>query len=387
MKRNQSIVGVKQAMDLLQFKVWCFCLILVSQTCVAITQNIGKIYPGFKASQKKWAEKDGLFLLSNSSIFAFGFGDGQNVTMFALQVIHIRSSKVVWTANIGLLMVTDSDNFVFDNKGNVYLESGNSAVWSTNTTGETATAMEWQDSGNLVLLDENGRILWQIFSHPTDTLLLGQEFLEGMILKSVPNRNNLSQYLEIKSGDLVLYAGYETPQIYWSISDERRKTRTNASGMVQSASLVSNSWDFYDQKGDLLWQFIFSKPSELNATWATVLCSDASISFLNLRMGKSATPELTRIPQSSCSTPEPCHPFFVCSMNNECQCPSFLNSQFNCKPNLISTCNSSTSSVDLLYVGDNFYYFALGFVAPILKSDLDACTKACNENCSSCAVL
>lgn len=56
-------------------------------------------------------------------------------------------------------MVTDSDNFVFDNKGNVYLESGNSVVWSTNTTGETATAMELQDSGNLVLLDENGRIL------------------------------------------------------------------------------------------------------------------------------------------------------------------------------------------------------------------------------------
>lgn len=101
MKRNQSIGGVKQAMDLLQFKVWCFCLVLVSQTCVAITQNIGKIYPGFKASQMKWVEDDGLFLLSNSSIFAFGFEGSQNVTIFALEVIHMRSSKVVWTANIG----------------------------------------------------------------------------------------------------------------------------------------------------------------------------------------------------------------------------------------------------------------------------------------------
>uniref|UniRef100_A0A2N9GUQ4 Receptor-like serine/threonine-protein kinase n=1 Tax=Fagus sylvatica TaxID=28930 RepID=A0A2N9GUQ4_FAGSY len=332
-----------------------------------------------------WVENNGLFLLSNNSVFAFGFQTSQDVTMFTLGVIHIYSSKVVWTANTGSLVVS-SDYFVFNKDGNVYLESEIGVIWSTNTTGESSTAMELQDSGNLVLLGEKGKILWQSFSHPTDTLLLGQEFLEGMQLKSAPNRNNLSQYLEIKSGELVLYAGYKTPQIYWSIANDSRKTSNNVSGKVQSASLMSNSWNFYDQRGALLWQFTFSNRFEPNSRWAAVLDSHGSISFYNLQMGKSVIPEAIRIPQSSCSIPEPCNPYYVCYLGNQCQCPSVLNFQFNCKPQIISACNSSESSVELLYVGEKLDYFALGFVTPFWKSDINACKQACLGNCS-CLVL
>ncbi|KAF3969847.1 hypothetical protein CMV_006389 [Castanea mollissima] len=372
-------------MDLFQFRTLCFYFILLLQTCIAITQNIGQIYPGFNTSQMVYVENNGLFRLSNNSVFAFGFKNSQDVTMFALVVIHINSSKVVWTANTGS-MVTGSDNFVFGNDGNVYLESTNGVIWSTNTIGERATAMELQDSGNLALLGDNGRILWQSFSHPTDTLLLNQEFFEGMQLKSSPNRNNLSQYLEIKSGNLVLYAGYKTPQIYWSIANDSRISSNNVSGKVYSASLMSNSWNFYDQRGTLLLQFTFSNHFELNAMWAAVLGSAGSISFYNLQMGNSVTPEANRIPQSSCSIPEPCNPYYVCYLSNQCQCPSVLSLQLNCKPQIISTCNSSKGSGDLLYVGEKLDYFALGFVTPFLKSDINACKQACLQNCS-CLVL
>jgi hypothetical protein len=382
-------------MDLFQFRTLCFCLILLLQTCSAITPNIGQIYPGFQTSQMVWVEHSGQFLLSNNSVFAFGFrntlDDDDVMTMFSLAIIHIYSSKVVWTANIGSL-VTDSENFVFDKNGNVYLEGKKGGVaWSTNTAGEGATAIVLQDSGNLVLLGDNGKSLWQSFSHPTDTLLVGQQFKEGMQLKSTPNRNNLSQYLEILPGNLVLYARYgSTPQIYWSIADDSRKTKNNASGKVYSASLMSNSWNFYDQWGALLWQFIFTNHSyQLNATWAAVLGSEGSISFYNLQMGQSVTPEVIRIPQSSCSIPEPCDPYYVCYVDSQsqCKCPPILSSQFSCKPRIISTCNGSKSSVDqLLYVGKKLDYFALGFVTPFLKSDLYACKQACLANCS-CLVL
>ena len=357
------------------------------QTCIAITQNIGQIYPGFNTSLMVYVENYGLFLLSNNSVFAFGFKNSQDVTKFALVVIHINTSKVVWTANTGS-MVTSSDNFVFGNDGNVYLESTNGVIWSTNTIGERATAMELQDSGNLALLGDNGRILWQSFSHPTDTLLLNQEFFEGMQLKSSPNCNNLSQYLEIKSGNLVLYAGYKTPQIYWSIANDSRISSNNVSGKVYSASLMSNSWNFYDQRGALLWQFTFSNHFEPNAMWAAVLGSDGSISFYNFQMGNSVTPEAYRIPQSSCSIPEPCNPYYVCYLSNQCQCqcPSVLSLQLNCKPQIISTCYSSKGSGDLLYVGEKLDYFAVGFVTPFLKSDINACKQACLQNCS-CLVL
>ncbi|KAM1314224.1 hypothetical protein ACFX2F_018137 [Malus domestica] len=84
--------------------------------------------------------------------------------------------------------------------------------------------MELQDSGNLVLLGDKGSILWQSFSHPTDTLLPGQEFLQGMQLKSFRNSDNVFHYLEIQSGDLVLYTGYEPPQIYWSLAVGSRRS-------------------------------------------------------------------------------------------------------------------------------------------------------------------
>ncbi|CAL9010582.1 unnamed protein product [Prunus brigantina] len=76
-----------------------------------------------------------------------------------------------------------TDEFAFDKNGNAYLRSSDDLVWSTNTTGEAVSAMQLQDSGNLVLLGDKGSIVWQSFSHPIDTLLPGQEFSEGMKLK------------------------------------------------------------------------------------------------------------------------------------------------------------------------------------------------------------
>ncbi|KAB1218703.1 G-type lectin S-receptor-like serine/threonine-protein kinase SD2-5 [Morella rubra] len=297
----------------------------------------------------------------------------------------MRTSKVVWTANREL-SIQNTDKFVFGKDGNVYLERGDGLVWSTNTSGETVTAMELRNMGNLVLLGDGGRIQWQSFSHPTDTLLLGQKFLEGMQLKSVPNRNNLSHYLEFKSGDLVLSAGFEIPQLYWSITNDSRKSNYEVSGNVHSATLVANSWNFYDQNKTLLWQIVFSKNPGWNALWAAVLGSDGVVSFYNLHKGKSITPEALKIPQSSCSTPEPCDPYYVCYSDNRCECPSLLSSHSDCKPQSSSTCNSSDSSVKLLSLGEELSYFALKYVTPPLKSNLDACKEACLGNCS-CLVL
>jgi hypothetical protein len=372
-------------MGLFQIRTFFVCFLLF-ETCVASTQRLGRIYPGFQASQTVYIDNKGIFLLSNNSNFGFGFYTSVDVTLFLLVIIHIPSSKVVWTANRGFL-IQNSDNFVFGENGNVYLERGNSVVWSTNTAGQTATAMELLNTGNLVLLGDGGRILWQSFSHPTDTLLPGQIFLEGMQLRSFPNPNNLSHYLEFRSGDLVMSAGFEIPQFYWSIANDSRKTNNNVSGKVHSVSLGSNSLNFYDQNKTLLWQFVFSKNPGWNAFFAAVLGSDGSLSFYNLQKGKSVFPEAIRIPQSSCSTPEPCDPYYVCSFESRCQCPSLLSSHSNCKPQVSSTCNRSKSSVELLYIGEGLNYFALGFVTPSMKSsNLVACKEACLGNCS-CLVL
>ncbi|KAL5758269.1 hypothetical protein ACOSP7_020880 [Xanthoceras sorbifolium] len=362
-----------------------FCLLLVFKTCISGSQHIGQIYPGFEASQMEWSDNNGLFLLSNHSVFGFGFYATLDVNFFVLVVLHISSNKIVWTANRGL-RINNSEKFVFDKNGNVYLQRNNGVVWSTNTSGARVKSMVLWDSGNLVLLGDSGSILWQSFSYPTDTLLPGQEFLENMTLRSFPQINNLTVHLELKFGDMFLYAGYRTPQTYWSLASDSRKTNKSSAGKVHSASLVSNAWNFYDQHKALLWQFIFSKNSDQNATWAAILDYEGAIKFFNLQKGKTVAPEAIMIPQNSCGVPEPCPPFVACYSDNRCQCPTSLESKFNCKPQIASTCTISKNSAELVYVGEKLDYFALEFVTPFSRYDLDACKEACLHNCS-CAVL
>ena len=146
--------------------------------------------------------------------------------MFLLTVVHVSTSRIVWTANRGSVVGIDG-KFVFNGTGNVYLEAQEGVIWDAATVGKGVFAMELQDSGNLVLLgnesNDNSKPVWQSFSYPTDTLLSNQVFMEGMRLASDPNRNNLTFYLEMKQGDMILYAGYRTPQTYWSMANDVRK--------------------------------------------------------------------------------------------------------------------------------------------------------------------
>lgn len=328
----------------------------------------------------------GFFLSSNDSNFALGFSaTPKDASLFLLAVVHIASSRIVWTANRGS-PVKNYDAFVFNVEGNAYLQSGGRKVWSTDTAGEAATAMALQDSGNLVLLGNDGSSIWQSFSHPTDTLLSNQNFFVGMRLTSDPTLNNLIYYLQFESGDLLLYAGFRTPQPYWSMEKDNRRTINKIGGSVYSASLESNSWRLYDQNQTLLSQFAFADSDVVNGTWAAVLANDGTMSFYHLQNDKSTNAERIHIPQASCSMPEYCDSYSVCSHDNQCQCPSVLNSHPNCKPELPTGCTSSNSSIELVSLGDNFDYFALEFVPAFSKSDLEGCQEACQKNCS-CHVL
>ncbi|KAG5562825.1 hypothetical protein RHGRI_005523 [Rhododendron griersonianum] len=354
-------------------------LLLFSESCTASVRKIGKVDPGFHGTQMNWIDNNGIILLSNDSNFGFGFTPTtQDVTLFLLTVIHMGSSTIVWAANRASL-VHNSDNFYFDDTGNAYLQSGGSTVWSSDTGGKGVSAMGLLDSGNLVLLGKDDGVVWQSFSHPTDTLLSNQEFSGGMRLVSAPDAYNLSYFLEIKSADMILSAGFQTPQPYWSMSQENRKTINQNGGVVSSASLEANSWKFYDSNKILLWQFIFLDSTDVNATWVAVLGNDGFITFSVLQSG-GPSPSPTKIPNNPCGTPEPCGPYYVCYSDNRCQCPSVLNP--NCKPGIVSSCDRSKGPIDLVQVGDTLNYFALGFVSPVSKTNLDGCKAACHSNCS-----
>ncbi|VFQ82349.1 unnamed protein product [Cuscuta campestris] len=361
----------------------CLFFQFLPEYCMGSIQNKGRLKLGFKGSQMTWIDQDGMILVSDNSGFAFGFHPTQDVTLFLLVVMHLSSQTVVWSANRAS-PVRNSDYFFFDDSGNAYLGSGGSVIWETGTAGKGVSSMELRDSGNLVLVSNDSRsIVWQSFSHPVDTLLSNQEFLEGMKLVSSQNPNNLSYSLEIKSGDVFLSAGFRSPQRYWAMSNENRKTINKVGEGVASAVLDSNSWKMYGKNKDLILEFIFSDKTDPNVTWAAVLGDDGVLTFSFLESGSSPVTSPTRIPQDECGSPAACDPYFVCYKGKQCQCPSSLPS---CKPMADSLCDEP-KSVELVEAGDNVSYFALGFTSPSLTTDLNGCKASCLKNCSCVAIF
>ncbi|XP_031376475.1 G-type lectin S-receptor-like serine/threonine-protein kinase SD2-5 isoform X2 [Punica granatum] len=338
-----------------------------------------------------WIDKDGKFLVSNDSNFAFGFITmSSDVTLFLLGIVHVGTQTVVWSANWES-PVSNSDKFSFNENGDVVLYKSGTVVWSTGTGNKGVSAMEMQDSGNLVLVRSDGGTVWQSFSHPSDTLLSNQEFTEGMKLVGIGAKNP-SYSLEIKSGDMLLSAGYRTPQPYWSMGKDTRKIVNKGGGQISSAKLEANSWSFYDKNKNLLWKFVFSQNTDPNATWIAVLGQDGTVSFTNLPStgSGSVVTSPTKIPSNSCSTPKPCDPYLVChDTNNRCSCLPALQSYTNCSSGFVSPpCSPKGLTTRLVSAGDGISYFALSFILPnIDNANLESCKSSCLSNCSCLAMF
>ncbi|CAL5199140.1 unnamed protein product [Lathyrus oleraceus] len=370
----------------------CLCILLLSKLVLVFSgiQWIGKISPGFGGSQMNWIDKNGKFLVSNKKLFGFGFvTSSHNNTLFQLAIVHMDSTTIIWTANRES-PVSSSDKFVFDEKGNVFLQKGRVLIWSTNTSDMKVSSMELQDSGNLVLLgNDDSDVIWQSFDHPTDTLLPMQNFTKGMrLISEHDSSNNLTYVLEIEShsGNVVLSTGLHSPQSYWSMQKDIRRIVNEKGDDVAFATLDRNSWKFYDNKRSLLWQFIIAADNDdSNATWIAVLGSDGIITFMNLQK-KDSVASSRRIPQDSCSTPQPCDSYNICFGDRKCSCPSVLSSRPSCEPGFVSPCNSKTS-IELMKGDDGLSCFALEFLQPSSKTDLIGCKNSCSENCSCLAVF
>ncbi|KNA19222.1 hypothetical protein SOVF_063570 [Spinacia oleracea] len=371
----------------------CFLVLLaLFQPCIASTQYTGIILPEFQASEMSHIDNNGLFLLSNDSAFAFGFKPTKDATLFLLVIIHRDSSTVVWTANTAS-PVANSDNFVFGADGSVSLLSRGKAVWKPDTGGKPVSVIELQDSGNLVLFgSDNSTIIWESFKYPTNTLLSNQDFVQGMQLSSIPDltKSNLTYVLDIKSGDMILSSGYNTPQTYWSMRKERRKIINKDGGVVNSARIESNSWKFYDQNKVLLCQIVLSSNHNArNLTWVAVLRNDGFLALYTLGNGPSRVGSNSplRIPSDQCGTPEACGKYLACS-GNRCRCPSGLAYSRSCNAAMSDhPCGNPDESFDLVNVGDGISYFALEFTQPSMKTNLDVCQASCASNCTCLGLI
>ncbi|XP_044461945.1 G-type lectin S-receptor-like serine/threonine-protein kinase LECRK3 [Mangifera indica] len=161
--------------------------------------------------------------LSGSRLYAFGFyqqGNGYKVGIF---LAGIPEKTVIWTANRDDPPVSVNATLLLNTEGRLVLQStqGQGTDIAEQIL-ESASSASMLDSGNFVLYNSSGGIIWQSFDYPTDTILPTQRLLAGEKLISSISETNPStgKFILImqRDGNLVQYPKHQIriQSAYWA---------------------------------------------------------------------------------------------------------------------------------------------------------------------------
>ncbi|PWA37163.1 EGF-like domain-containing protein [Artemisia annua] len=160
--------------------------------------------------------------LSPSGLYAFGFYPQKDGYALGIYIAQISPRTVVWTASRDNLPLLYNATLLFTTDGRLVIDQAQGQQISIFDAGASIASM--QDSGNFVLYDSQGAVLWQTFDYPTDTLLAGQRLVAGNTLFSsvseVDHSIGVFKLAMQLDGHLVLYPNVGTPDgpgpAYWA---------------------------------------------------------------------------------------------------------------------------------------------------------------------------
>ncbi|KAJ0041528.1 hypothetical protein Pint_27156 [Pistacia integerrima] len=147
--------------------------------------------------------------LSGSGRYAFGFyrrGNGYKVGIFLAGILE---KTIVWTANRDDPPVPSNATLLLNTEGKLVLQSTEGRDTDIVYISLPASSASMLDSGNFVLYNSSGGIIWQSFGHPTDTILPTQRLLPGVeLFSSVSETDPSTGKFRLKmqqDGNLVQY--------------------------------------------------------------------------------------------------------------------------------------------------------------------------------------
>ncbi|XP_044955186.1 putative receptor protein kinase ZmPK1 [Hordeum vulgare subsp. vulgare] len=198
--------------------------LLISSFVAPTAAEVGRVNYLHKGSSLA-VEHASHVIESPDGTFSFGFYNLSS-TAFTLSIWFTKSADrtIAWSANRDRPVhgVGSKVKLNTDGRSMVLTDYDGTVVWRTNALSAEADHAELMDSGNLVMKDHGGNILWQSFDHPTDTLLPGQPVTATAKLVSKDLSHPSSYYTLCFDDRYVLSLAYEGPDIsnhYWPNPD------------------------------------------------------------------------------------------------------------------------------------------------------------------------
>ncbi|WCJ28365.1 G-type lectin S-receptor-like serine/threonine-protein kinase At1g34300 [Euphorbia peplus] len=166
-------------------------------------------------------------LISPHKTFTCGFygTSTQNALWFSIWFTQSTQKTIVWSANRSKPINKKASKMSLHSNGALVLtDFDGSIVWQTNTTSTDANTAELLDSGNFVLKNPYGKIIWQSFDFPTHTLLPNQFFTKSSKLYSNLGKGSFdfgyySLFFDNNNALTLMYDGPEISSIYWPDPD------------------------------------------------------------------------------------------------------------------------------------------------------------------------
>lgn len=300
----------------------------------------------------------------------------------------------VWDANRNH-PVGENAALSFGSTGNLVLAEANGRiVWQTNTANRGVTGIKLLPNGNLVLHDGKGTFIWQSFHYPTDTLLVGQSLRVKGRDKLVSRRsdkdgsdgihsiilNNLGLYLYLYNrGQLLRYSG-------WGYH-ERAATATfgdknNSTAQQLTLTIYENDTAPQTQEG---YELTLGKLN-YNTTLSFIrLESDGNLrayTYHNSRWEESFA-YFSSYFGGECSWPAKCGSFGLCSKDACVACPTpkgLVSWNRSCAPPKLAQCKSGAAARYYRIDGARHFLHTVRNGGDGLE--LEECRRKCDEDCN-----
>ncbi|XP_021845554.1 putative receptor protein kinase ZmPK1 [Spinacia oleracea] len=330
--------------------------------------------------------RDDDLLISPDRTFSCGFTNFRtNAYYFSIWFTNSKERTVVWVANRDKPVNRHGTRLTLRKNGVMVLtDYDGSTAWETNTTSTNAERAELLNTGNLVLKDNAGNILWQSFDFPTDTLLPSQRFTKNKRLLSRigPQMFGSGFFSFFFDNDNVLrmiYDGPEISSIYWPniavdiFQNGRTSYNSSRIGMLDDMGTFSASDQLkfsaldvgFGIKRRLTMDFdgnlrIYSL-NKLSGLWNITWTAVAKPCDIHGLCGRNGICEYT--PEPKCSCPPSYEPTDISDWSK------------GCRPRFHRSCSDS-EFIEMSHV--DYYGYDLNSTTP---ASYDDCREICLGDC------